>query len=291
MSTIASCLGALALELAPGSRVAHSVLGPSAGGELATLVARDLARHVPDASQLDLALLTGLFDPVELLRPTWPLHRELERLVAQAPGAGEPRVIAIAGSNGALPAQLQPDPGFAGGALRLLPFVLRGEAPIAARVGASLEKLLLDVGMAGADTALLAQQAFGASIEHARYLTVHDLAAMMAMQYENVGLGPAWPVIEAALLSPGGQQWLDSPPEPLVLLSDGEAHIALLDPETWARSGLAPADASEAQLARAFEFFQARQRQLASVLEAHGIPVSFDHCRSGSDPRLELRRL
>lgn len=290
MSTIASCLGALALELTPGSPATRPVIGQAAGGELSALIARDLARHVPEAEQLDLAVLTALFDPVELLRAGWPLHRELERLVAQAPGAGEPRIIAIAGSEGALPTQLQPDPDFAGGALRLLPLVLRGDATVATRVGAALESVLLDVGMAGADTALLAQTAFGARIEHARYLTLHDLAAMMAMQYENVGLGSAWPLIEAALLAPGQQQWLDSPPEPLILLSDGEAHIALLDPETWARSGLAPADASEAQLARAFDFFQARQRQLASVLQAHGIPVSFDYCRSGADPRVDLRR-
>jgi hypothetical protein len=288
MSTPHSCLGALALELTPGSRAARAVLDQASAGQLAALVARDLAKIEPRAAQLDLALIAGLFDPVELLRPGWPLHRELERLIAQAPGDGAARVIAFAGQDGFLPPNLQPDADFAEGPLRLLPIVLRGETTLAAEVDAQLEQSLLDIGMAGADTALLAQEVFGASIEHARYLTVHDLAAMMAMQYDNVGLGALWPLIETALLTPGREQWLDAPPEPLVHLVDGQAHIALLDSENWIRRGWAPSGLDSEKLELAFDRFQSRQRQLASLLEAHGIAVSFDHCVSGVDPREQL---
>lgn len=284
-----SCLAALALELTPGTPAGHQVIDQDAAGELAALVARDLARIDARAAQLDLALLAGLFDPVELLRPRWPLHRELERLIAQAPGEGEPRIIAIAGSAGQLPGNLQPQADFAGASLRLLPLVLRGPAADARVVDDAFEHLLLDIGMAGADTALLAQSAFGTSIEHARYLTVHDLAAMMAMQYDNVGLGALWPLIESALLSPAQEQWLDAPPEPLVRVANGRANIALLDPEAWSSSSLAPAGLDGRQLERMFERFQMRQRQLASVLEAHAIEVSFDHCPAGSDARALLR--
>ena len=38
-----------------------------------------------------------------------------------------------------------------------------------------------------------------------------------------------------------------------------------------------------------FEHFQRRQRQLAALLEAHGIHVTFDHCPAGQDPRAVLR--
>ncbi|MFS8064159.1 MAG: hypothetical protein ACMG5Z_06175 [Luteimonas sp.] len=289
MSFLRSSLGALALELTPGSRAARTVIDQAAAGELAALMARDLGRVSAQAHDLDLAVLAGLFDPVELLRPRWPLHRELERLVAQAPGAGEPRIIAIAAREGSLPPNLQPQGDFAEGALRLMPFVLRGEGGIADTVDAQLESLLLDGGMAGADTALLAQQLFGASIEHARYLTLHDLAAMMAMQYDNVGLGTLWPLIEAALLAPDQEQWLDAAPEPLVRFAAGHAHVALFDPEAWARSGLAPAGLDGEQMDWMFERFQMRQRQIAGLLEAHGVPVSFDHCPAGCDPRVALR--
>lgn len=289
MGKIGTCLCALALELTPGTPAQRSVLDPGVAGELAGLMARDLARFSPEAAELDLAIVAALFDPVELLRPCWPVHRELERLVAQAPGLSGPRVISFADASGQLPGVLQPQPEFAGGALRLLPLVLRGAAAIARDVDTRFEQLLLETGMASADTALLAQQAFGATIEHARYLTVHDLAAMMAMQYENVGLGALWPLIESALLAPDQEQWLDSPPEPLVRLAMGEAHIALIDAETWARRGWAPAAADGLQLERAFDRFQTRQRQLAAVLEAHGILVNFDYCQSGADPREQLR--
>ena len=290
MDPVSSCLGALALELRPGATPARLVLDQAAAETLATEVANDLARFEGRAAELDLGLLAAAYDPVELLRPGWPLHRELERLVAQAPGAGLPRVIAFADRDGRLPEHLQPQAGFEGGAFRLLPFVLRGPREIAVAVGARFESVLLETGMAAAATALAAQQAFGVAVEHARYLTLHDLAALMAMQYEHAGLGAAWPLIETALMAPREEHWLDAPPEPLVRYANGEARIALLDDEGWAAAGFAPAGMREdARLQRAFDRFQMRQRQLAALFEAHGIPATFDHGPAGGDPRVVLR--
>ena len=290
MDPVASCHGALALELKPGAVPARSVLDQAAAEALAGGVANDLARLDGRAADLDLGLLAAAYDPVELLRPGWPLHRELERLVAQAPGAGLPRVIAFADREGRLPPNMLPQADLSGGALRLLPFVLRGPRAQVAAVGARFEEVLLETGMADARTALLAQQAFGVAVEHARYLTVHDLAALMAMQYEHAGLGAAWPLIETALLAPGEEHWLDAPPEPLVRYAGGEARIALLDDEGWAAGGFAPAgERDNARLDRAFDRFQMRQRQLAALFEAHGIPATFDHCPAGQDARAVLR--
>ena len=312
MTPTLSCHGAFALELSPGTGLSRDLLDAGAAGALAALVSRDLAKLVPEAAGLDLAVLAGLFDPVELLRPGWPLHRELERLVAQAPGVDGGRVIALGAGSGAdgsgggsadanagdsggtggrsdAPANLRPNPDFAGGALRLLPFVLRGEALLVSRVSENLEAVLLDTGMAGADTALLAQDAFGATIEHARYLTLHDLAAMIAMQYDNVGLGALWPVLETALLSPGQECWLDQPPEPMLRLVHGQARIAMLDDDAWlALQPEAMRNAEPMRIERGFTRFQMRQRQIAALLEAHGIPTTFDHCPSGVDPRALL---
>src|SRR5690606_3640471 len=77
-----SVLAALALELSPGASPGRAAPDVDRAGELAALVARDLAKLAPGAADLDFALVTGLFDPVELLRPGFPLHAELERLVA-----------------------------------------------------------------------------------------------------------------------------------------------------------------------------------------------------------------
>ena len=64
-------------------------------------------------------------------------------------------------------------------------------------------------------------------------MTVHDLAAMVALQYEHLGLAPLWPLVETALLSPAGEATLDRPPEPLARYVDGEVRIALFTPVAW----------------------------------------------------------
>jgi hypothetical protein len=61
--------------------------------------------------------------------------------------------------------------------------------------------------------------------------------------------------------------------------------MAMLDIDAWAEAGFPPQGSDAGRLARAFERFQMRQRQFAAVLNAHGIPVTFDHCPLGGDPR------
>jgi hypothetical protein len=288
--------GALALELAPGSPVGTALLSQADAGRLGERIAVDLAGFQPEAATLELALAGAHYDPVEALRPGWPLHRELDQLATRAPGrdamragapagsrAGGGRIIAFGAHDGRLPDALAPDPGQAGGPLRILPFVLAGDEAIAARVGDAFERDLVETGMAGAATALLAQELFGLQVEHARYLTLHDLLAMTAMQYEHAGLAPLWPLLEAALLAPDAEEWLDAPPEPLAHYHHGEARIAMFSPAAW-RARYAPGDGDDAQLARGFEHFQARQRQFAAVLGAHGVPVTFAHCNAGEQP-------
>ena len=286
--TATRVFGALALELAPGSAVAQATLSQHEAGGLAALIARDLAGLAADAALLDLAIVGAHYDPVELLRPGWTLHDELDQLAARAPQtvSASGRIVAFGTHAGQLPGALTPSPDFRGGMLRLLPFVLNtragtGDTTLLARVAEAFERDLLERGMAGAGTALAAQDAFGMTIEHARYLTVHDLAAMTALQYEHAGLAPLWPLIETALLAPGAQQWLDAPPEPLLHYCDREVRIALLSPAAWRARYAADAQADDNRLQRRFEQFQARQHQFAAVLGAHAVPVVFVDCGGG----------
>jgi hypothetical protein len=289
-------LGALALELRGDAPVARTTLAQAEAGELGAHMARDLATFAPDAAQLQLVTVGAHYDPVELLRPGWALHRELDQLSARAPGDASGRIIAFGAPpkgtssgahDGQLPGALAPSPDHLGGPFRLVPFVLGGDAAIVARVGDRFERELSARGRAGAATALAAQAAFGIEIEHARYLTAHDLAAMTALQYEHAGLAPLWPVLETALLDPDGEAWLDAPPEPLLHYAGGEARIALFEPRAWKQRYAtdAPCDTTEgrARLERQHEHFLARQRQIAAVLGAHGVPVNFVHCTEGDD--------
>ncbi len=284
--------GVFALELAGGQAPGRAALPQALAGELAALVGRDLAALADGAAGLELVLAAAHFDPAEALRPGWPLHRRLEELRARAPGRGQgPRVLAFgADAAGSIPAPLQAEPALAGGGLRVLPFVLAGPDQALAPVASALEESLLALGMAAADTALLAQDGFDARIEHARYLSAHDLAAMMAMQYDNQGLGGLWALVEAALLAPQAVEWLDAAPEPLLRLERGQARMALFDPAGWCAhyhgGGVDPGDCDRLQ--HVYERFLARQRQLAAVLEAHGIAVLYVHCDGRQDARTLL---
>ena len=280
VSSVPVFRGVVALELRDGTPPQRAALGAAAAGELAALLGRDLAALAPGVRDCDLALMAAHFDPAEALRPGWPLHRRVIELLQRAPGQAQgARLVGFgADADGDVPMPLHCDPHLAGGGLRVLPFVLRGDA--ADDAGAQLEDLLLDRGMAAADTALALQDGLGAQVEHARCLSLHDLAAMMALQYRNVGLEPLWHLLETALLEPQAEAWLDAGPEPLARYVDGEVRIALFDPCAW-RKHYAIAETDGAALARGFEHFQARQRQFAAVLDAHGVPVQFVHCTDG----------
>lgn len=272
--------GLVALELRDGDPPRQAALSAPAAGELTALLGRDLAALAPGVRHADLALMAAHFDPAEALRPGWPLHRRVLELLQRAPGQVQAARMVGFGSDarGDVPQPLQCDPALAGGGLRVLPFVLRGDA--AAEAGAQLEAVLLDRGMAAADTALALQDGLGAQVEHVRYLSLHDLLAMMALQYANVGLEPLWMLLETALLEPDAEAWLDTGPEPLARYGDGEVRIALLDPVAW-RTRHAGEQADPARLERGFAMYEARQRQFAAVLGAHAIPVQFVHCADG----------
>jgi hypothetical protein len=290
--------GALALELVPGSQPHRAALSQAQAGVLAGLVGRDLAALAGDAAALDLVFAGAHYDPAEVLRPGWPLHRRLEELHARAPQTGgahahNARIVAFgADAQGVVPQPLRAEPELHGGPLRVLPFLLVGSAERATAVAAEFEHALLERGMAKADTALEAQEAFDAKVEHARYLTAYDLAAMMALQYRHVGLGALWPLLETALLAPEEEAWLDLPPEPLLRYVDGAVRMAQFDFDAWRRhdslererAGPANEDTS-----RRYAYFQARQRQLVAILKVHGLEVQAVACLAHRDPRAALR--
>jgi hypothetical protein len=258
--------GALALELRPGIAPRRAGLDLATTSEIAAFAARDLERFAPGADAHALGVAGVLFDPVELLRPRWPVHAALGDLLATAPGQAAGRVVAFAGDG--LPESLWPDPQHADGPLRLLPWALRGPLSTLEPVSHALEASLFDTGMAPADLALALQAAIGVPVEHVRYLTGHDLAALMAMQYEHAGLGAIWPLVEAAVYGDEGEAWLDAPPEPRVRMRDGVARIAVVA-------------GSDIHVHR-------RTRQLRAVLEAHGVVVEDVVVAATEDARARL---
>ena len=110
---------------------------------------------------------------------------------------------------------------------------------------------------------------------------------MYKRQYDNQGLAALWPLLEAALLAPQSEEWLSAPPEPLLRYAGGEVRMALFDPVSWCQ--FYGHDRQECErLKLVFEQYLARQRQMAAVLEAHGVPVLYVHVHPGEDARTAL---
>jgi hypothetical protein len=226
------------------------------------------------------------FDPAELLRPGWPVFTALADLLVAAPGErSQARVVSLWASQGRMPAPgLQPDPALRGGPMRLLPFVLQGGAARVAEVGRQMEAELIEKGMAAAATALAAQSAFGLPLEHARYLSLHDLCALTALQYEHAGLASVWRLMECALFAPQGEEWVAEAQEPPALFLAGEVRIGV-EPEALLR---AQAEAEGIPSARLAQLRRMRARQWQAVLSAHGVDAGLVEL-SSEDAEGELR--
>ncbi len=278
MSATLHCLGALALEISADGPAGSLTLEREVADGLVESLGDDLRRLLPGVEALDAGIACALFDPAELLRPSWPVHAALAELSGSAPGRRGGRMIAFGAQSGRMPAvALQPEPSLAGGLLRLLPFALVGEPAQVQAIGQRMEATLMDVGMAGAQTALDCQAAFGVQLEHARWLSLHDLAAMIAMQYDHAGLAGCWRLIEAALLAPASEEWLREEGEPLALYRDGEVRIAQLQSN---------ADEADPSLLKQSIM---RTRQLRAILAAHGVASSLLPVAAHENPEIVLK--
>ena len=281
--------GLLALELCPGQTMTQSSLRVAEAGQLGALIADDLRKWIAPHTDIDISIAGAGFDSVEILRPNWPVHAELARLLKLAPKSIEARLLCLGADNQQMPEGLQPNPAYLKSPLRLVPFVLSGPAESIYAIRLKLEAELMEAGMAGAATALCAQQLFSVAIEHARYMTLNDCVALMAMQYSHNGLEPVWPIIESALFASEQAVWLDASPEPLIYFNGNTAHIAMLDCHQWALLQDDIKDKNCDQLEGQFQMFQMRQRQIAALLEAHAIEVNFDFCADATTARQTLQ--
>jgi hypothetical protein len=207
-AALTSCPAVLALELEPSRAPSTLTLALESAPLLAEAIAADLGRLLPGVETMALAVAAALYDQAQVLRPGWPLHAELARLQQQAQRGGFTPLVASFGASAGRMATpvLEPDPRLIGSPLLLVPFVLVGHGADAEAVGARMERDFEEKGLADSRTALFANEAFSIQVEHARYLTHHDLCALAAMQYEHAGFAPLWSILECALLSPSREE-------------------------------------------------------------------------------------
>ncbi|MEI7035157.1 hypothetical protein [Fulvimonas yonginensis] len=260
----------LALELSPG-QVPPATLSRDDAAELAARVATDLHALLPGVGEARLALAGALFDPVELLRPGFPVWATLDELARRVPRGHLEHVVAFGTHEGRMPAQpLQPEPEHAGGALRLVPLSILAPEPLAQALAGRIEVELVGRGEAGARTADWLMRTLGIRLEHARYLSRNDLLALTCVQYEHVNLAPLWTLLETALLTPYREEHTLSARGLPLHYADGVVRAG--SPAAW----LAAQDGAPGERAHAFAGLVFELRQYAALLHAHRLPLQLE---------------
>jgi len=267
--SLIACPAVLALELADGEVPDRLELTRDEAQALAGLVADDLRTLLPGVEASRFALAGALFDGVELLRPGFPVFATLEELARRVPRvvtAGG--VVAFGSHEGHMPAQpLVPDPHYAGGPMRLVPWMLLVPADQAEDLSQAMERELAAKGEAGTATADFLMRTLGMRLEHARYLSRDDLLALTCVQYEHVNLAPLWTMLEAALLTPYKEETaLGSRGLPL-RYAEGRVGIPGLA-DWFARDANKGGNAPHEFAGTLFEL-----RQYAALLAAHHVPL------------------
>ncbi|TDR38244.1 hypothetical protein DFR29_12244 [Tahibacter aquaticus] len=276
--------GVLALELSAGSSPNSLTLSRDQADELARHIADDLARLLPatlnraGAVQADLLVLGAFYDHVQLLRPGWPLWAQLAELVHHGQvlrDAGERRIVAFGSFDGAMPsAALQPESGQAPGAMLLLPWMFSADEALASALGARMENVFMASGEAGSHTADFLMRTLGVQLEHARYLTRHDLCALTCAQMEHAGFSALWQMLEFGLLYPQRDGEAETSRGRKLYFRAGRVHCALPLYADWLAEQGQDADAAERATGYAGWLFELRQ--YTALLRAHGLSVIFD---------------
>jgi len=251
--------GLLAVELIPDSALPSLTLPVESAGLLGSAIADDLLRLLPGCEQLGLAVAAALYDAAQILRPGWPIFGRLGEMHERAQRGGwQPAVCSFGAAAALMPdAVLEPERSLIGSPLLLIPWTLIGPAAAAGAIAARMEQVLAETGLAAARTALFLNEAFSIQVDHARYLSRHDLCAISAMQYQNAGQDALWSLIECALLSPEREE--------TVTTAGGRRY-------RWRDGGVESADPAEGDGAAA----DPEARLFTAVLAAHGVQMTED---------------
>jgi hypothetical protein len=280
---MAQTSGVLAIEFALPVPDRPVVLPTHEASLLLEAMAADLAKLAPAATRCDLVAAGALYDAAQLLRPGWPVEAELTRLRQGLGARASGQVVAFGAAGGSLPSPvLEPEPALAGGAMLLLPWLLLGEPEAIAAAAADMESRFEDEGLAGAGVNLFLRQSLGREVTHARYLTRNDLLALTALQLDQAGLGPAWVLIETALLAPDEGVVVELPHAGSLSYAEGRIKGWIAGLGAHLASVLPAAEAVEA-FARMLGF----QRGAAALFQAHGLAATWRLCEGGSARLME----
>lgn len=240
-------------------------------------VAADLSSMFPGINQCTLTMAGALFDQTQLLRPRLPVLNALETLQqAGNPGSDfQPRLLSIGASAGNMPHEdLQPFDDIPLGLLQILPLVLTGPAEYVDEIATEMEHRFLEQGQLSAHSAKSLESQFQVSVNHARFMTITDLNALLHLQLEHYGFLPLWELLDAAITPPTGTLEVSTPEGPGFKWQDGAVHSFFESFDWWAQyGGGADKSADDQHLQSTYADWTRTYRRYLTMLSAHGVKV------------------
>lgn len=260
------------------------LLGSSDSEQLLAHLAADLKTLLPQISGCSLITVGALYDQTQVLRPTYPVFSALESTPThKRPGPFEPRLVSIPAQNGVMPDhELQPLQDIPLGPLQLLPVVVHGSCERVSELGQLMEYRFLEEGQVSAHSAAWMESAFSISVNHARFMTLTDLNAMLRLQLEHFGFLPMWELLDAALGEQSGQTQVISALGHSYEWRDSAVWTCFETFDHWSGIGAgATVDAGRQGLAAAYGDWTRETRQFLTTLNAHGLDVRFTSPEEG----------
>lgn len=262
-----------------------SLLGTTDSEQLLSHIAADLKALLPEISNCSLIAAGALFDQTQVLRPSYPAFGALEAVSTSSEAETfKAGLISIGARDGKMPsADLQPLPDIPLGLLQLLPVVIHGRADLVSELGQEMEYRFLEEGQVSAHSAAWMETAFGISINHARFMTLTDLNAMLRMQLDHFGFLPMWELLDAALSGRGDPLTVQTQSGQQFELRDGIVYTTFETFDSWAAGSGAGIVAARQALAAAYGDWTREVRQYLTTLDAHGVEVRFRLAGSRED--------
>jgi hypothetical protein len=254
-----------------------AVLERVAAEQVLAHVAADLTALFPTINRCALTMAGALFDQTQVIRPQLPVYAALETLQQSGNAGSEflPRLLSIGASEGQMPhKELQPFSDIPLGILQILPVLLSGPVDLVTGLIEEMEHLFLEQGQLSAHSAKGLEAHFQVSVNHARFMTITDLNALLHLQLKHFGVLPLWELLDAAMTPPEEALEVRTDNGLVFKWQDGVVHSYFESFDWWARyGGGADTAASDQQLQSAYAKWTREYRRYLTMLHAHDVTV------------------
>lgn len=255
-----------------------ALLERAAAEQVLAHIATDLTSMFPAVSRCSLSMAGALFDQTQVLRPSFPVYAALETLQESSnPGSDfQARLLSVGSRGGQMPVEgLQPFEDIPLGLLQILPLLITAPAEHLDELKDEMEHRFLEHGQVSAHTAKALESQFQISINHARFMTITDLNALLRLQLEYYGFLPMWELLDAAMTGAADMLEIKTPGGLLFKWQDESVHSFFESFDWWCHyGGGAEIPADDQQLQNAYANWTREYRRYITMLIAHGVRVS-----------------